>query len=152
MDDPPVFVAFSLEGQQFAVPVAAVERVVPAAAIRRLREAPEPLIGLIDLAGVVTPVLDVRTEGPRDREIEVDDRFLVLGDRERRAVVVVDAVEGVVPASPGSVLALDAAARYEGGPAATWQRVDGLVLIHDIDSLLTGAVMRSVRAAMADQP
>lgn len=151
MDDPLSFVVFALEGQRFAVPLSVVERVVPAGAIRRLRDVPDPLIGVIDLAGAVTPVLDVRTEGSRTREIAVDDLFLIVRDGQRHAVVVVDEVEGVLGAVAARVHPLEPQARHDGGPSATWQRVDDLVFIHDIDSLLTGAVTASVRAAVDSQ-
>ncbi len=146
------FVVFAIQSQRYAVPLPVVEQVVAAGAIRRLRDAPFPLAGLIDLGGDGVPVLDVRPDGCRERPVRPEDLFLIVADGPRRAVVLVDAVEGVWSPEPGSVQPLGERIRHEGGPVASWQHLGELILIHDIGSLLTGAVIAAVRAATAETP
>lgn len=152
MDETSPGIVFAIDGQRFAVALSSVDRVVPACAFRRLRDAPYPMIGLLDLAGVIVPVLDVRTAGPRERVVGIDDLLLIVADGERRAAVLVDTVEGVEPIPANDLDSISGVRRGDGNPIAAWKRRGDLVLIHAIDSLLTGAVMHAVAVAVAESP
>ncbi len=128
------WVVFALAGQDYAISVDAVERVLAAAEVRPLPGAPAIVLGLLDLHGEVLPVLDLQQRlGRPPRTLDVDDQFLVVRTPWRRLVLVIDEARGVVvlPAAEAGVLA--AAGATFGGLV----RLDGgLVLVHDIEQFL----------------
>jgi len=72
------YLVFTLEDQQYALGLEAVERVVRAVELTSVPEAPEILVGLINIRGKIVPVLDIRRRfhlPPRDMEIK--DRIIV---------------------------------------------------------------------------
>ena len=57
-------VGFALEGRNYAVSLAAVERIVHVVEVAPLPKAPEIVLGLINFAGRIIPVVDIRQEIP----------------------------------------------------------------------------------------
>ncbi len=108
------FLLFSLGETRCALDVAAVERVLPAAEVTPLPDAPATVLGLINVAGELMPVINARRHfhlPPRD--MELTDRLIVTRRDGRPLALLVDAVEGVaelseqavtrmVPGDPGS--------------------------------------------------
>jgi len=147
--DAVLVVVFALDAQPFSVPLAPVERVVAAVEITPLPGAPDVVLGVIDVAGTVLPVLDLRLRlGRRPRELDVDDQFILLRTPAGRAALVVDRVISV------STLAIDDArplgeacpevAQVEGAQRSA----EGLVLALDVDSLLSSAESTALDAAL----
>jgi len=97
MSDAIQLVVFRLAEQRYALPLAAVERIVWAAEVTPLPKAPRIVLGVIDVAGQVLPVLNVR---PRFRlpehEISPADQFLIVRTAQRTVVLVIDEAQGVI--------------------------------------------------------
>jgi chemotaxis signal transduction protein len=72
-----------------------IERIVPAAQLLPLPEAPVWVPGLLDLRGDLLPVVDVfaKAQG-RAREMEIDDRIVVVRAWTKRAGLLVQEVRG----------------------------------------------------------
>lgn len=90
------YLVFTLEDQQYALGLEAVERVVRAVELTSVPEAPEILVGLINIRGKIVPVLDIRRRfhlPPRDMEIK--DRIIVSRTSSRTIAVIADTIEGV---------------------------------------------------------
>jgi purine-binding chemotaxis protein CheW len=75
------FVAFELDGEQYALPMAAVGEVLRVPdAVTRLPRAPDFVVGMINLRGEVLPIIDLRrqfdlppgVEDPRRRILVLD--------------------------------------------------------------------------------
>jgi purine-binding chemotaxis protein CheW len=54
------FLVFGLNGSRFALSLAQVQRVVRAVAVTPVPDAPEGILGVINVAGQITPVVDLR--------------------------------------------------------------------------------------------
>jgi len=68
-------VVFDLEGQRYALPLGAVDRVLPMVAVSPLPKAPAIALGVINLHGQALPVLDIRRRfGLPTREYGLADR------------------------------------------------------------------------------
>src|SRR5690242_12083986 len=90
-------VVFRLEAQRYALPLGVVERITRAVEVTPLPEAPDVVLGVIDVGGTVLPVLNIRRRfGLPEREIGLSDQFIISRTTERRVVLVVDDVQGVV--------------------------------------------------------
>ncbi|WP_088536655.1 chemotaxis protein CheW [Geobacter sp. DSM 9736] len=128
-------VLFSVEGHRLALPLRVVEKVVQAVEVTPLPGAPEEVAGVIDIAGTITLVIDLRRRlGIPPREILLTDQLLIARTPRRMAALLVDSVEGVLPGgrlAPASQI-LSGLEAVEG----VLTLPDGLVVIHDLDILL----------------
>jgi purine-binding chemotaxis protein CheW len=143
-------VIFRLDALRFAVALDAVERFVRAVEITDLPQAPESVQGVIDVAGRVLPVFNLRKRlGLRERRVEPDDLFLIARSAGREVVLVVDESLGVTELSE-----FEASGRDEILPGLEHFRGvarlnDGLVLIHDIERFLSIDEARALDEAMS---
>lgn len=131
------FVVFRLDADRYALPLVVTERVLPMVAVSPLPKAPDVALGVVNVHGTVLPVIDLRRRfGRPRRDPGVDGHLLVARTRRRRLVLAVDEVEGIVQIAPGDVAAPAALVPGLGYLAGVAARPDGLVLIHDVDTLL----------------
>lgn len=99
MDITNTYLLFSVEEERRALDVAAVKRIVHAVGITHLPDAPDFIRGLINVAGDITPVIDMRQRlGFPSREMELSDRLILTNVSGRPMALLVDRVEGVVTA------------------------------------------------------
>ncbi len=96
---------FILEGERYAIYLPIVERVVPAVEIRPLPEIQDILLGAINVHGMVIPVLNIRKwfHLP-DRDMELDDRIVIIKIHSGAMAFPVDAVEGVIMRSDREII------------------------------------------------
>ena len=131
-------VVFSLDNQRYALALDRVQRSIRVVAITPLPEAPAIVLGIIDLGGVVIPVIDIRMRFRHPpREVRLSDHLIVATAGKRTVALLVDETKGVIEVSPesyapaGAILPrlefLDGAMKLE----------DGLILIHDLERLLS---------------
>jgi purine-binding chemotaxis protein CheW len=138
-------VVFRIDGQLYGIRLSVVSRVVGAAEITRLPGAPEIVLGIINLAGWVVPVVNLRRRFRLpERGLELTDQFIVAstprpgapeGDG-RILALVVDGVVGVRELSAGerdSKSILPGLEHLEG----VAKTAEGLVLIHDLGTFLS---------------
>jgi purine-binding chemotaxis protein CheW len=142
------WVVFRVAGERFALPLESVVRIVRAAQVTALPHAPAVVLGALDVQGDVLAVFDLRRRfGMPPRELHPDQELLIANTRDRRVVLVIDAALGVLDRSPGERLTTARIA-----PAAPLAGVlttdDGLVLIHDLEKLLTTDEARALEAAL----
>lgn len=106
------FVALSIDREVFAVPVEAVHEILDMQPVFRIPEAPNYMLGLIDLRGRSVPVLDLRAKlglpsiPPTSTtrilvlEMNVSGRPLVLGLVADRVIEVLAFGEGDIEPAP----------------------------------------------------
>lgn len=143
------FAVFRLDGQRIGVPVGEVERFVAAVDVTPLPGAPQIVVGMIDVAGTVAPVVSLRRRfGLADKPIAASDQFLLARTPSRLVALVVDEALGVVEVPAAAVAA---ASTIVPGLAYVDGVVildDGLVLIHALDRCLSLSEEREVADAL----
>jgi purine-binding chemotaxis protein CheW len=149
MGDLARLVVFLLDEQRYALPLSCVTRIVCAAEVTPIPNAPAIVFGAINLQGSVIPVLDVRQRFrlPR-REIGVTDQFLIAQTRWRSVALVVDEAQGLIEREAsdvvGSNLITPGLDQFQG----VVKLDDGLVLIHDLENFLSLDEVRALDTAM----
>ena len=146
-------VVFSLDDQRYALALATVKRSLRVVAITPLPEAPAIILGIVDLGGVVIPVVDARRRFRHSpRAIRLSDHLLVAWTPKRTVALLVDETHGVIEASPGSCAA---AAEFLPGLALGDGAVrlpDGLIWIHDLERLLSLEDEMAIDRALGSSP
>ena len=135
---PSSVVVFSLDDQRYALPLDRVKRSIRVVAITPLPELPPIVLGIMDLEGLVIPVIDIRKRfGHPSRDIRLSDHLIIATTGKRTVALLVDQTKGVIEISPdcyapvGKIL--PGIVLIDGAISLG----DGLVLIHDLNRLLS---------------
>jgi purine-binding chemotaxis protein CheW len=151
-------VVFGLDGQRYALPLAAVRRIVRAAEVTPLPGAPAIVLGAIDVEGSVIPVLDIRRRFLLpERELSPADQFLIASTVRRAVALVIDEAHGVIEREQSAIIGSDRITPGLEQFKGVVQLEDGLVLIHDLEKFLSLDEARVLDEAMdrtsaAEQP
>lgn len=141
-------VVFHLDERRFALHLAAVERVLPIVEIVPLPQAPEIVLGVVNVEGRIIPVVDIRSRFslPR-RPVALSDHLLIARTKAHPVALAVDAVAGVL--TPHEIISAEKIlekATYVEGVA----KLSGdLIFIHDLDTFLSLAESSALAAALA---
>ena len=144
-------VLFSLEEPRYALYLSEVVKVERAVEVTPLPSAPQLVSGVIDFHGEIIPVIDIRKlfRLPQ-RDMRLEDQFIIARTSQRLVVLVVDSVNGVYDLEPHQ--AMDAGesvpfTRYLSGIAT----VDhDIVLITDLEKFLSLDEERALNLALTE--
>ena len=149
MNQAPSLVVFRLDAQRYALELGVVERVIRAVEVTPLPSAPYIVLGVIDFAGRILPVLNLRRRlRLPERELMPADQFVVARTASRSVVLVVDEALEVIEHEHGDLIE-----SHEITPGLEYvqgivQLKDGLVFIHDLESFLSVDESRRLDAAL----
>lgn len=131
-------VVFSLDEQRYALALSRVQRSIRVVAVTPLPGAPPIVLGIVDLAGAVLPVIDLRLRfGHPPRDLRLSDQLVIASTGQRTVALLVDTTIGVIEAAPEAYApATDFLPRLDHIDGAV-KRQDGLILIHDLERLLS---------------
>lgn len=136
---------FTLDGQRYGVPLAAVERVVRVVEITPLPGGPEFIRGVINVQGRVMPVLDLRRRfGLAERPLELSDQLLITRSAGGDLALLTDSGSEVRECP--EPLVTEAAEILPDLPflAGVVKLPDGLTLIQNLESLLTPSEAQAI--------
>ncbi len=145
-------VVFSREGQRYALPLSAVDRVIHAVQVISLPKAPEMVLGVINMQGRVIPVLDLRKclRLPAG-DMELSDHLIIAHTSRWKVALVVNAVHGVIERSEEEVLAAEKifpGIEHIGGVV---KLEDDVILIHDLEKSISIAEEKGLAEAMREK-
>jgi purine-binding chemotaxis protein CheW len=145
-------VVFRLDAQSYALALEVVERILLAVEVTPLPKAPAIVLGVIDFAGTILPVIDLRKRfGLPPREMRLTDQFLIARTKRRTLVLVIDEAERLIEWPAASVIGapqIVAGLEYVQGLI----RFDsGLVLIHDLETCLSLEEERVLADALGEE-
>jgi purine-binding chemotaxis protein CheW len=144
------FVIFTLDERRHALSLAAADRVLPMVAVTPLPGAPEVILGMISLHGEPLPVVDLRRRlGMASSAYGAGAHLLIATTPRRRLSIAVDEVLGVELIDSASVAKADAVGPLRGPVKGIASLPDGLVLIHDLEALLSIDDERTLEGALA---
>jgi len=131
-------VIFRLNGQRYALPLPVVERIIQAVEVTPLPGAPDVVLGAINVAGCVLPVLNIRRRFfLPEREIVPDDQFLIARTARRTVALVIDQAHGLIEHEPSALMGADPLVPGLEQFQGVVKLDDGLVLIHDLEKFLS---------------
>ncbi|WP_239027007.1 chemotaxis protein CheW [Geomonas oryzisoli] len=126
-----------------------ITRVIRAAALTPIPNAPDIVLGILDLQGDVIPVINLRKRFRLpERDIGCDDHFVVARTGRLALALHVDSTEGVCEQPAGGLVPADDIVMGTEFLAGVTRTAEGLVLIHDLDTLLFAEEEKQIRAAL----
>ena len=146
------WVVFCLDEGRYALPLAAVDRIVRAVHVTPMPRAPGIVLGAIDVQGRVLPVFNMRRKfGLPERALDPADHFLIAHTAGRTVVLVIDTAHGVIEQAATAVTPAASIAPDLEHIRGVIQLDDGLVLIHDLDRFLSPDEAREIDEALSQQ-
>lgn len=140
-------VVFAIGDRPFAVPAASVRELLRAVAITDLPGAPIGVSGVIDLRGVLVPVVDLRARlGIPPRPLRAADQLVICDVAFGPVAVRVDRVIELQTAAPD---AIPAGAESDAIVHSLARTPDGVVVITDLSSFLAEADVAALATAVA---
>jgi purine-binding chemotaxis protein CheW len=132
------FVIFKVDDQDYALSLLNVERVVRAVQITHLPSNDKYVLGVVDVQGEVVQVLNTRRilDSP-DKEIDLSDQFVISKSANRKLILVADSVSGVYELSVQEARPLTTNSKSPGVVRHVARLGDSLVLVINIDLILS---------------
>ncbi len=129
---------FSLDDQRYALHLCSVDRVVRAVEVTPLPDAPEIVLGIINLQGRIIPAINMRKRFLLpEKELFPSDQFIISSSPRRTYALVVDAALFVVKCPGGSIVHATEILPRMGPVEGVLILADGMVLISDLDRFLS---------------
>jgi purine-binding chemotaxis protein CheW len=133
-----MLLAFTLDDWRYALELSTVERVYRAVAVTPLPGAPDIVQGIVNVRGVVLPVVDTRRRFRLpEKNLTPDDLLIITHSTGRLVALVVDDVTGVIECAEKDITSASAIVpgmEYVEGVA---RLKDGMILIHDLARFLS---------------
>ena len=146
-----MIVVFALGDQRCGLPLSVVERVVRVAGFTPLPEAPEIVLGVVNVQGRVTPVIDVRRRFRLpERAIALTDQMVIAHTTRRLVALLVDAVTDVLEYSEQQAVAAEDVLPDLQYLEGLVKLDDGVILIHNLDRFLSLDEETALDRAMED--
>ena len=131
-------VVFRLDEQRYAASLAGVERVIPAVEVTSLPNAPAIVFGVINVAGSIVPVINLRRRfRVTERAVSSADQFLIVHTNRQRVALVIDEAEGVIEYLDKDIVRATQIVPGVDQIQGLIKLPDGLVLLHDLEKLLS---------------
>ena len=129
---------FSLDEERYALHLNAVKMIVRAVEVTPLPQAPDNILGLINIKGQVIPVFNVRRRFKQPkRSVELNNRFIIARTQKRTVALVVDSVAGIVEPAEGKLIPAEKITPKMELFDGVIKLEDDMVLIHDLDRFLS---------------
>jgi purine-binding chemotaxis protein CheW len=146
------WVVFRLDAAHYALPLAAVDRVVRAAQLTQLPLAPPIVLGAIDVEGQVLPVFNVRRRfNLPEHPVEPNDQFLIARTTRRTVVLVIDAALDVIEQPVTAMIEAAKLAPDLAHIRGVLRLQEGLVLIQDLEQFLAPHEASALSQAMGEK-
>ena len=147
-------VVFTLDGNSFALELGTVYRVVRAMEVTSLPNAPEVVLGVVNVQGELLAVVNLRHRFHLpEREIHPSDQFIIANmamlGTTKRVVLVVDTVSGIIAVEKESVVSEEIVAGMDFVQGIA-KLADDLILIHNLDRCLSLNEEKMLQSALAE--
>ena len=144
------FLLFRIEGITFAIPAADVREVVRAVAITPLPGSPPIVEGVINVRGVIVPVMNARARFHLpERPLSLSDQLIVCLTGERVIALRADSSIGLQALEADKIASADDVTVGLTHLAGVARTADGLILVHDLATFLSEAEGEAIEGALA---
>lgn len=149
MSDVDQFVFFQINAQLFALPLCNVQRIARSVEITPLPQAPDIVIGVINVRGKIIPVVDFRKRLNLPlKEISLQDH-LIIGKTDRRSVaLLVDDVTEISRINDDQITQRESILSEMPLVKGAVKVKGEIILIHDLEKFLSLDEEKNLKAAL----
>lgn len=137
-DDMGSYAVLCLDDMRVALPLACIERTTRAVYLAALPDAPEIVLGVVNVEGRVIPAVNMRRRFRLpDREIKLTDQLIIAHTSQRTVALIADTVSGIFEYAESDISGAETilpGLEYIDGIV---KLSDGLILIHNLDRFLS---------------
>ncbi|MBN1893878.1 purine-binding chemotaxis protein CheW [bacterium] len=145
------YVIFEIHHQRFALPLNRVRRIARSVSITPLPNAPESVLGLINVQGSVIPVVDIRKKFNLSRpEIRLDDHLIIGSTSRRMLALMVDSVHDIFEIESSRIIQDPNLSSGRGSVDGAIITDDNIILIQDLEKVLSADENRALDHSMKD--
>ena len=131
-------VVFTLDGQKFGLDIFTVQRALRAVAVTPLPNAPRIVMGVVNVAGRVLPVFNIRRRlGLAEREVRSSDRLLIAEAGKRTVALLVDAVNDIAGRDGTTAVAANEILPGFDGIEGVAKLDGGMIFIYNLGKFLS---------------
>ena len=151
MDERIYLVVFWVEGKRYAFPLEYVQRVIRAVEITALPEAPDVIAGIINVQGEIVPVINLRRRLKlADRDIDVNDQFMLIRFAESVIALIIDSVEGAIEIENNRICNAREFLPDTNIINRVVKDTEGMILLFDPEKILSLSEAAGLHTALAD--
>ncbi|MBI5249376.1 MAG: purine-binding chemotaxis protein CheW, partial [Desulfomonile tiedjei] len=137
--------------QQYALNLSCVERIVRAVEITPLPDAPDVVLGVINVEGRVIPVLNTRKRlGLPEKELELLDLFIIVSENDRTFALIADQVRPVLEVPAQEVVSPDRVLPGTGYVQSVAKLAEGMLVVLTVERTLSFSDQTKVFAAIEE--
>jgi purine-binding chemotaxis protein CheW len=149
MSEPTLLLVFHVSGRQCALRLVEVERVVRAVEVAPLPKGPPVVLGVINVAGEICPVLSMRSRfGLEAETVEPRHQFVLARAGRRKVALVVDEARAVLELPTEMIFQAPEILPGLESVKGIATLPDGLLVIHDLERFLSLDEASALDAAM----
>ena len=131
-------IVFVLDDRRYALHLNAVQRILRIVDITPLPRAPDIVAGVINVHGLVVPVMKIRRRfGFPEREPRLTDHLIIANSSTRAVGLEVDTVLGLLGIAESEIVKAGQIVPATDYVEGVLKLPDGIVLIHDLDTFLS---------------
>jgi len=146
---PDKILVFTINENNYALPVQKVIRVIHIVESKGLPEAPDIISGLINVQGEIIPVIDVRKRlGLESREPRCEDKMVIADTGKRKVALHVDAVSDIIELNTGEIVESFESFNYAGHLLGMAKVTDDIILIYNLEKFLSLEEEKALEMAM----
>ena len=144
------YLTFDLGGQEYGVGILTVQEIRGWSAVTAIPHSPKWLLGVINLRGVVVPIVDLRIRFDLERvDFNESTVVIILNLVDRVVGVVVDAVSDVITLNSAQIKPAPALGNTDNSHIIGFGTNDARMrILLDVDRLLANADLRTVDKAI----
>jgi purine-binding chemotaxis protein CheW len=143
-------VIFQVADQRFAIPLFSIERVVAVVEVSPLAKSPDFILGTINFEGEFLPVINIRNVFKLPgKEIDLDDQLMITQTSSLKIALWIDKTIEVVELFIDEIEKSGKIMLETNHVKGIFKFEDGMVLLQDLDQLLTIEQITLLQAALA---
>lgn len=142
---------FQLAARQLAIPLEYIVRVIPMLLPTPLPGAPKSVAGVVSVHGQLLPVVDLsKALGFAELEVQAWTPMLWLKTSQRELLLPVEALHEMITVEPESFVEGSSAIINSALLNGVLARADDLIIIMDIEQLLSASDEKQLQQALAE--
>jgi purine-binding chemotaxis protein CheW len=144
-------VRFKVNGQSFGIQLSDIDTIIRAVEITSVPNSPDYLCGIIDMHGIVVPVISFHVRiGLQDRPTLIDDRFIIAKVPGRIIALRVDEVTDIIENGENQFLKAEAISSDLEIHGIVRSK-DGLIMIYNLEKFLSSDEISFLDSLSRDQ-